>query len=78
MTRSSWTTIVMALVVGAVVAGAGAAYAPAASSPYPTRIDFPTTQFDAAGVAIPGTGYSPEGIAVSGEPSTPVVPRPAR
>jgi hypothetical protein len=67
MIRSSWTTIVTALVVGAVVAGAAAASAPAASSPYPTRIDFPATQFDAAGVAIPGTGYSPEGIAVSGD-----------
>ena len=31
------------------------------------RIDFPSTEFDAAGVAIPGTGYNPEGIAVSGD-----------
>jgi hypothetical protein len=54
----------MALLVGAVIAGSAAA-APAAI--YPTRIDFPATQFDTLGNAIPGTGYNPEGIAVSGD-----------
>jgi hypothetical protein len=63
MTRSSWTTIVMALVVGAVIAGSAAA-APAAI--YPTRIDFPAPTVDPTTGAVT-TNFSPEGIAVSGD-----------
>ena len=65
MTRLSWTARLLMLAVAAlVVSGAAAATSP---GPYPVRIDFPATEFDSAGVAIPNTGYSPEGIAVSGD-----------
>jgi hypothetical protein len=65
MTRLSWTARVATLAVAVlVVSGAAAATGP---GPYPVRIDFPSTEFDATGTAIPGTGYSPEGIAVSGD-----------
>jgi hypothetical protein len=66
MTRFSWTMTVLAVLVGAVLVTSVAA-APPFDPPYPARIDFPAPQFDAAGTFIAGTGYAPEGIAVSGD-----------
>jgi hypothetical protein len=55
MTRLSWTTrLLTAVVAGAVLSAAAAAAT--SPGPYPVRIDFPSTQFDSSGVAIPGTG----------------------
>ena len=51
MTRLSWTTRLLTLAVAVVVVAAAAA-APS-PGPYPVRIDFPSTEFDTAGVADP-------------------------
>jgi hypothetical protein len=66
MTGLSWTArLLSALAVTVlVVSSAAAATSP---GPYPVRIDFPSTEFDPTGTATLGTGYSPEGIAVSGD-----------
>ena len=66
MTRFSWAPWVAAVLVGAAIVASVAAASPF-DPPYPSRIDFPAPQFDAAGNFIAGTGYSPEGIAVSGD-----------
>src|SRR6058998_3900480 len=64
MTRFTWSAALLAVLT--CVLSVSAAAGPT-DPPYPSRINFPSTQFDAAGVAVPGTGYSPEGIAVSGD-----------
>lgn len=62
MSRFTWSAVLLTVLAGVLIVAA-----PADSPPYPARIDFPSTQFDATGAAIPGTGYSPEGIAVHGD-----------
>ena len=66
MTRFSWAPMVAAVLVGAAIVASVAAASPF-DPPYPARIDFPAPQFDSVGTFIAGTGYSPEGIAVSGD-----------
>ena len=66
MTRFTWTTRVMAVVIGAGIVSLAASGAAAPTDPpYPSRIDFPAPTVSSTGVVT--TNFSPEGMAISGD-----------